>query len=96
MAITKSQEKALNILKETSYLNGLSASQFAQHMWKDSNMHTTSKNTGNGACRGKAAWLCGGSYLAKLRKKGWVAVCGDNLNIFYITTKGKEALEKKL
>lgn len=92
MAITKAQEKALNILKGTSYLDGLSATEFAQQMWKGSKMHTSSKNTGNGACIGKAAWLCGGSYLAKLKKKGWVATCGDHLNIFYITMQGKKAL----
>lgn len=93
--MTTSQYKALTILKNTSWGDGFSAAGFAKKMWPDSNMHKSSKNTGNGACRGKAAWLCGGSYLAKLRKLELVNVYGENLNRFYLTQKGKKALAEK-
>ncbi len=71
--LTPAQVKALTILCNNSSV-ATSASKFAELMWGDTNtnMFTSSKNQGNGACRGKAAWLCGGSYLGRLRKKGWV------------------------
>ncbi len=93
MTLTNAQLKALKILSATSYSNPISAAGFAEKMWPDSNMHTSSKNQGHGATTGKAAWLCGGSYLAKLKKKGWIYICGDYLNRFYISQKGKEAIK---
>lgn len=94
--MTETQFKALTILKDTTWGKGYSAAGFAEKMWPDSNMHKSSKNTGNGSCRGKAAWLCGGSYLAKLRKKGWIAVYGEFLNRFYLSFDGRKALEEKI
>lgn len=93
MKLTEAQHKALNILKVTDYDKGMYCRKFAQLMWPDSAMHRTSKNTGNGACCGKAAWLCAGSYLAKLRKKGWANDHGHNG--WYLTADGKEILKQQ-
>ena len=93
--MTDVQKKALLILKETNFEKGMSAAGFAKKMWPDSNMHTSSKNTGHGSCTGKAAWLCGGSYLAKLRKLGYVNsvwdISGYN-NGYCITQKGRDLI----
>lgn len=94
--LTTPQLKALIIMKNTSWEKTFSAAGFAKQMWVDSNMHTTSKNTGHGACTGKAAWLCGGSYLQKLRKKGWICVTGEYLNEFYISLEGRKILKEQL
>jgi hypothetical protein len=94
--LTKSQVKALTILKGTTYHKPMSPVAFARLMWPLSNMHTKSSNQGNGATRGKAAWLCAGSYIAVLRKKNLV----DNfLDVksnygYYITSTGLERLEE--
>lgn len=90
MKLADAQLKALNILRETTYDKRISCRGFAKKMWPDSNMHTSSKNTGNGSCRGKAAWLCAGSYLAKLRKKGWANDHGHEG--WYLTVEGRRII----
>lgn len=92
--MTVSQRKALNILKNTSYEKGKTARYFALEMWPDSNMHTKVKNTGNGATTGKGAWLCAGSYLAKLIKKGWVSRPHNDFFTFCITSEGRKQITK--
>lgn len=96
MPLTIAQQKALTILSNTSRTNTISARMFAEKMWGDTqtNMFTSSKNQGNGACRGKAAWLCAGSYLGKLIKKGWVIALDEITGKygFCITKEGTEAL----
>jgi hypothetical protein len=87
--ITNSQKRALLILKETSITNRMMPREFALKMWPDSNMHNTTKNTGNGACRGKAAWLCGGSYIGKLAAKGWVTRGMEDCGA-YLTSDGRK------
>ena len=86
---TETTIKALNIIKE---LDRVSAAEFARRMWPDSNMHKKVSNQGNGSCRGKAAWLCGGSYLAKLAKKKLIRY--STALETYILTKDGEALIK--
>lgn len=93
--LTEPQKKALTILKDTSFQKIISAREFAEQMWSDTetNMFTSSKNQGNGACRGKAAWLCAGSYLGKLIKKGWVYASDTTGQYGYcITNEGKKLL----
>ncbi len=89
---TEKTLKALNILSDTNRSRPMSASGFAILMWPDNTMHTKSSNQGNGACRGKAAWLCGGSYLAKLAKRDLVRFT-FNPNGYYISKEGKEAID---
>ncbi len=93
--LTAPQLKALTILSRTDWQHPLPARAFALSMWgdTDTNMFTSSKNTGNGATRGKAAWLCGGSYLGKLAQKGWVHWT-DHPTGYYITEKGRQALKE--
>lgn len=69
--MTKRQIDALTILKNNP--RGLSADIFAEIFWPNSIMHDACSNQGNGACRGKKAWLQAGSFLGKLiKQKGWV------------------------
>lgn len=91
--LTKAQYKALNILKGTDYFNTMASAEFARRMWPDSNMHRKVSNQGHGATRGKAAWLCGGSYLAKLRHKGWVSN-GKGSYGYYITQQGRKVSDE--
>lgn len=95
--MTDAQYKALTILKDTnlSLNKTMGAAGFATKMWEGSGMHTKHSNGGNGCQVGKAAWLCGGSYLAKLRKKGLTGVTGPRFNEHYITRKGREELIKE-
>lgn len=86
-------KEALTILKDTEYLKTITASKFAELFWPDSDMHRTVRNTGNGACAGKVAWLCAGSYMGKLRKKNLIAN-GKDFRGYYITFKGKEKLKE--
>ena len=71
--LTQKQIKALQILEQ--YPGGLTARQFAQLYFTDKEheyLFTAVSNQGNGACAGKKAWLCAGSLLGKLAKKGLV------------------------
>jgi len=93
MEITTKQRKALEILASKRQV---SARDFALRMWTDSNMHKKVSNQGNGATRGKAGWLCGGSYLSKLEILGLAKRSrwdenGNHISIstFEITEKGK-------
>lgn len=90
--VTPTQLKALGILKNTSYLKPIQATEFAIAMWPDSSMHKKTSNQGNGACVGKAAWLCAGSYLGKLYKKGWISTVRYPGG-YYITKDGRAVLE---
>jgi len=67
--LTEFQKKALAVIKDKP---GIKSKQFAELMWPGSDMHKKVSNQGNGACKGKAAWLCGGSYLGKLRAAGLI------------------------
>ncbi len=88
--ITEKTYKALKYLKDHP---NASYSSFAMEMWPDSNMHTKSSNTGNGACRGKAAWLCAGSYIGKLKSKKLVWH-SFNQRTHSITRDGEKAMEE--
>lgn len=68
-ALTPGVRRALLILRDEQPYN---AATFAEKMWPTSIMHRMVSNTGNGATRGKAAWLCAGSYLGRLEKMGLV------------------------
>ena len=62
-------------------------------------MHSMVSNQGNGSTRGKAAWLCGGSYLGRLSKAGLVSInktferrAGEP--VAYLTLSAEEILSK--
>ena len=95
--ITKKTYKALSILREHP---GCTANTFAALYFTDPSqetLFTAVSNQGNGACAGKKAWLCAGSLLGKLAKRGLVrrAVPRDRGPVaFFLTEKGKETLEQ--
>lgn len=93
MLLTIKQANALEILKNTSSGSPMTCKMFARLMWPESPMHLKVSNQGRGATPGKAAWLCAGSYLSKLRRDGLVS----NLFVsdgegYYITEKGLKLL----
>ena len=84
--------EALTILKDTSYDKTITASNFAEKFWPDNSMHNKHSNNSYGCQVGKAAWLCAGSYLAKLRKKSLISN-GRDFRGYYITSLGKEKIK---
>lgn len=89
--------RALEILENTSYSETMTATTFGRLLWPGHQMHRITKNTGNGACRGKAGWLLAGSYLNRLIKKGLVRKRFSNNSqpLFYISFSGKEILSNR-
>lgn len=70
--LTPTQRKALEILYRSP---NITANRFAHLFYTGTDKEyllDAVSNQGNGACAGKKAWLCAGSYLAKLAKKGLV------------------------
>lgn len=101
--ITPNTYKALKILEVTkNYSVVMSAMTFAIRFWgKDPNkeyLFTAVSNNGNGACSGKKAWLCAGSYLSKLSKKGLIRWHPANLGYhsagYAITQNGLKAIKE--
>lgn len=86
--LTPALKKALEIIKDTSYSKQFGYRGFAEKMWPDSLMHHRSKN----GVRGTGAWLCAGSYIARLAKQG-LAYKDHKRNGFYITSKGRELIQ---
>lgn len=95
MKITKKTFKALAILKENPNIN---AKAFAVLYYGEEHqsLFTAVSNQGNGACAGKKAWLCAGSLLGKLAKKGYVRRQIDKYGSisYYLTYEGKRALHE--
>lgn len=92
MKISDKTIKALKIITKNSCRT---ARDFAEKMWPDNLMHTRVSNQGNGACHGKGAWLCGGSYLGKLRQAGLVYRTLNYVGEFHLTTEGYEVLKNE-
>lgn len=91
--MTDKTYKALCLLRE---FPGVTANQFAAKYFtgKDHKyLFTAVSNQGNGACTGKKAWLCAGSFLGKLQKRGLIFRDRD-MRSYRLTTAGEEYLEK--
>lgn len=90
--ISDTQYKALKIIIDHPTVN---AKGFAQFMWgeTDTNMFTKHSNQGHGACSGKAAWLCAGSYTGRLQKLGLVTKYRFNSGWVCLTDKGREEMQ---
>lgn len=93
--ITGKTFKALSILRDNPEVT---ANRFAYLYYSGTEKEyllTAVSNQGNGACAGKKSWLCAGSFLAKLVKKGYV---NRKRNIgptrFSITEKGQKELKE--
>ena len=97
--ITPKTRRALTILADAKDpLRGMTANTFAAQYYAGTDKEyllTAVSNQGEGACTGKKAWLCAGSYLARLVKQGFVyrRLTRDGLTLFSITEKGREALK---
>jgi hypothetical protein len=87
--MSDSLKKALRILSNHP---AITYSGFAEKMWPDNPMHQKASNGGHGSQRGKAAWLCAGSYLAKIQKKGYFYTLLNGE--FRLTQLGKDALRE--
>lgn len=76
--ISSTTYKALQLIYRTSRDSKWikSAKEFASLMWGDDptkeHLFNSLSNQGNGACMGKKAWLQAGSFLGKLRKRGYI------------------------
>lgn len=97
--LTPTQKRALEILNGIKKpYEGMKPRAFAYKFYegtKNEWLLTAHSQQGNGACAGKKAWLCAGSYLAKLCKKGLVKSIYDKNRgfVYAITAKGEEALK---
>ena len=101
--ITEKTYKALKVLLPTKdFAVVMSANNFAQRLWgndpEKQYLFTAVTNGGNGACAGKKAWLCAGSYLSKLAKKRFVRYTtrheGYHGSGYQITKQGLEAIKE--
>lgn len=92
--LTDSAAKAIECLPDC-ILDGITARDFAQKMWPNSKGWTTVSNVGHGATSGVGMQLVGGSYLSKLKDKGWVMSYYDDYNMIWSSTsKGRAALKE--
>ncbi len=92
--LTKKQILALSILDMHP---DITAGTFAIYYYTEPRhevLFSAVSNQGNGACHGKKAWLCAGSLLGKLKKKGWVKNKPySDPPVFSLTDEGRKALE---
>ena len=99
MKITPKTRRALEVLADANDpLHGMTANTFAAQYYSGTEneyLLSAISNQGEGACAGKKAWLCAGSYLARLAKQGLVhrRFTRDGKALFSITEKGREALK---
>ena len=74
--MTEKEYKILKAIERGSYDRGINAKAIAWTLWGDDPQYeylfSACSNQGYGACRGKKAWLCAGSLVGKLRKRGLV------------------------
>ena len=96
--LTAKEHKALSILAEHPYPEGVTASRFAVLYFNEEKhriLFTAVSNQGNGACAGKKSWLCAGSFLGRLAKKGYCfhRYKGD-VGYYYISPEGEKAIKK--
>ena len=101
--ITEKTYNALKILEPTKDFSVvMSAFVFANHFWgndpEKQYLFTAVTNSGNGAAAGKKAWLCAGSSLSKLAKKGFVrwtpSLKGYHGVGYQITSQGLKAIKE--
>lgn len=100
--ITAKTYRALKLLEHTQRFDKvMTAHDFALAFWgNDADkeyLFTAVSNSGNGACSGKKAWLCAGSYLSALYKRGltrWRPRCDYHPTGYEITKAGMQAIKE--
>ena len=102
MMITEKTYKALKVLENTTFSRPMPANSFALALWGEDEeklyLFEAVSNSGNGAAAGKKAWLCAGSLLGRMAKKGFVkwysrSFSGTHTG-YCITNIGKQAIEE--
>ena len=93
--VTKKEYIILKAIASGSYERGINAKAIAFTLWGDDPAYeylfSACSNQGNGACRGKKAWLCAGSLVGKLRRRELVNY--DRSCTGYILTRaGRQAI----
>lgn len=83
--ITPNQHKALCIIRDNPNISG---GLFSNLFWPDSPLHTKGKYPAAGV----GAWLNGGRYLGKLKKRGLIRV-GTRVTCYVIEQAGLSAIE---
>ena len=100
--ITEKTYKALKVLESTNPIRTMTANSFAILLWGGDEdkkyLFTAVSNGGHGGAAGKKAWLCAGSLLGRLAKKGFVrwqpriqGVCSAG---YTITQAGRKEIEE--
>ena len=93
--IAEKTYKALKALENGTYSHGINARAVAVSLWADDAEHkylfSACSKQGNGACRGKKAWLCAGSIIGKLRKRNLVHY-DSQCTAYYLTQAGRNAI----
>lgn len=96
--ITYKTYKALKCLEQTKVDNPMSAHLFAHRYWDDDEkkryLFTAVSYGDNGAVSGKKAWLCAGSLLSKLAKRGLAMWLFKPHHGYTITSKGLDAIRE--
>ncbi len=95
--LTDMQYKALLAISKGTYRRGVSAKTLALTLWGDDpnyeHLFLASSKQGNGATRGKKAWLCAGSLAGKLRKAGYIQYDCDFTG-YVLTLAGDAAMRE--
>lgn len=95
--LTEIQYKALLAISKGTYHHGVNAKALAWTLWGDNPKYeylfTAASTQGNGATRGKKAWLCAGSLAGKLSKSGFVQHDRDFTG-YHLTEYGEKALRE--
>ena len=84
--ITSKAYNILKLLEKGTYYDGICAKWISWRIWKDDAERQYLAYTRKG-------WLCVGSYIGKLRKKGYVDY-DKNFNGYYLTNLGKEKIRE--
>lgn len=96
--LTEFQISALRVIRNHG---PIMPGEFAEKMWPDSPAWGRYHNCGHGATAGGGMRMCGGSYIGKLYKKGWVKLYIGNyyertspVTRYELTDEGKRLLKE--
>lgn len=95
--LTPKQRKALTILRDHPGITARAFGYFYFDQPEHEYLQSACSNQGTGACHGKKLWLCAGSLLGKLVKKGWAIHVCDRYGhwTFRLTEEGKKMIENQ-
>ena len=89
---TKEYVYAVKIQSEKKDRIKIKARGFAEKMWNpNAEIFLSHKGSNNGVQKGKAAWLCAGSYIGRLKKRNLVRDIFYGKGQYRITEEGIKA-----